>query len=54
MQDKKTPEKRTGGDRRYTFFATPLTRRKDQRRKVKPAMTQVPEGGTKACQSAGA
>lgn len=37
MKEKKAPEKRTGSERRYIFFYTPLTRRKDQRRKPNPA-----------------
>lgn len=33
MAEARKVDKRTIGDRRYTFFYTPLTRRKTQRRK---------------------
>lgn len=33
MAEERKTDKRMGGDRRYIFFYTPLTRRKTQRRK---------------------
>jgi hypothetical protein len=37
MKTQEAPEKREGFDRRYIFFLTPLSRRKEQRRKEKKA-----------------